>query len=235
MAYVTSDLSRRSFNKVVVGSALAGTLPLTVADEDSSEFWLRYIVGSCMYGYTPVDEILPEVKKTGASAIDIWPKRHGNQREQLDEMGEAAFADLLAAHDVRLGCITQYVLGPFGLKEEMKLAKRLGCSTIVTGGVGPKGLKGDELKQAVQKFVEQMKPHLEGAAENGVTIAIENHGNNLIQSPDSLRWLVELCDDDHLGIALAPYHLDQDEEILSDLIRTLGNRIEMFYGWQHGH
>lgn len=235
MAFVTPDLSRRRFNQAVVGTALAGTLPLTVADEDSSEFQLRYIVGSCMYGYTAVDEILPEVSKTGATAIDIWPKRHGNQREQLDEMGEAAFAELLTAHHVHLGCITQYVLGPFGLKEEMKLANRFGCPTIVTGGVGPKGLTGDDLKQAVQKFVEQMKPHLEGAAENGVTIAIENHGNNLIQSPDSLKWLVELCDDDHLGIALAPYHLDQDEEMLSDLIRTLGNRIEMFYCWQHGH
>ena len=123
----------------------------------------------------------------------------------------------------------------FGLKDEFKLAKRLGCPTIVTGGAGPKGLKGDDLKQAVQKFVEQMKPHLEAAAENGVTIAIENHGNNLIESPDSLKWLVELCDNDHLGIALAPYHLEQDETMLSDLIRTLGNRIAMFYCWQHGH
>ena len=41
-----------------------------------------------------------------------------------------------------LGCITQYKLGPFGLQDEMRLAKRLGCRTMVTGGKGPKGLAG---------------------------------------------------------------------------------------------
>ena len=86
-----------------------------------------------------------------------------------------------------MGCITQYKLGPFGLQAEMRLAKRLGCPTIVTGGRGPRGLKGADLKSAVQKFIEQMKPHLTVAEETGVTIAIENHGNNLIESPDSLK------------------------------------------------
>ena len=195
---------------------------------------LNYILGSCMYGYSPLLEILPQVRKTGATAIDIWPKVHGNQREQLDEMGEEKFAHLLKQHDVTLGCITQYKLGPFGLAEEMKLAKRLGCRTMVTGGRGPKGLKGGELKAAVGKFVEQMKPHLAVAEENGVTIAIENHGNNLIESPDSLKWLVELRPSKHLAVALAPYHLPQDTELLATLIRDLGDGIAMFYAWQHG-
>ena len=78
-------------------------------------FQLRYMLASCMYGYTPLAEILPEVGKTGATAIDIWPQGHGNQREQLAEMGEAAFAALLQQRSTTLGCITQYKLGPFGL------------------------------------------------------------------------------------------------------------------------
>ncbi len=195
---------------------------------------LRYIVGSCMYGYTPLAEIVPEVSKTGAQAIDIWPKVHGNQREELDEMGEEAFAELLKRHGIRLGCLTQYKLGPFGLQPEMRLAQRLGCSTIVTGGKGPKGLQGRELKQAVTDFLEKMKPHLAVAEETGVTIAIENHANNLIESPDSLLWLSELRPSNHLGIALAPYHLPQDPELLAKLIRNLGPAISMFYAWQHG-
>ena len=104
----------------------------------------KYILGSCMYGYTAVDEIVPEVAKIGASALDIWPKVHGNQREQLDEMGEEKFAALLKKHDVTLGCITQYKLGPFGLQKEMQLAHRLGCKMIVCGGSGPKNLKDDK-------------------------------------------------------------------------------------------
>lgn len=194
----------------------------------------RYIVGSCMYGETDVREILPEVAKTGAAALDIWPRVHGNQREQLDALGEEVFHGLLKQHKVELGCITQYKLGPFGLQDEMRLAQRLGCRLIVTGAVGPKGLQGAELKSAVSKFVEQLQPHLAVAAETGVTIAIENHGNNLIDTPDSLRYLVELCDSPHLAIALAPYHLEQDAEMLAQLIRELGSRLAMFYAWQHG-
>jgi len=64
-----------------------------------------------MYGYTDLGTILPEVAKTGASAIDIWPKVHGSQREQLDDMGEERFAALLTRHHVALGCVTQYKLG----------------------------------------------------------------------------------------------------------------------------
>ena len=194
----------------------------------------KYILGSCMYGYTAVGEIVPEVAKIGATALDIWPKVHGNQREHLDDMGEGKFAALLKQHDVTLGCITQYKLGPFGLQQEMRLAQRLGCTTMVCGGSGPKNLKGKELKAAVGHFVEQMKPHVEVAEETGVTIAIENHGNNLIDAPDSLKWLAELRTSNNLGIAFAPYHLEQNETLQSNLIRTLGSSIVMFYAWQHG-
>ena len=195
---------------------------------------LKYILGSCLYGYTDVAAIMPEVAKIGASAIDIWPKVHGNQREQLGEMGEAKFAELLKQHHVKLGCITQYKLGPFGLQDEMRLASRFGCQTMVTGGEGPKGLAGDDLKKAVRDFVEKMKPHLELAGQLGITIAIENHAKNLIEAPDSLKWLVEFRPSRHLGVALAPYHLPQDEKLLADLIRSLGDGIAMFYAWQHG-
>ena len=101
-------------------------------------------------------------------------------------------------------------------------------------GSGPKNLKGAELKTAVAAFVEKMKPHIAVAEETGVTIAIENHGNNLIESPDSLKYLAELRPSKRLGIAFAPYHLPQDPKLIADLIRDLGESIEMFYAWEHG-
>ena len=230
-----SLLTRRSFcaaSAVAVGSAV---MPRTLADAAESEpFQLKYILGSCMYGYQYVGEILPEVRKTGATALDIWPKVHGNQREQLTDLGEDKFSAMLKQHEITLGCITQYKLGPFGLQDEMRLAQRFGCRTIVTGGRGPAGLKGSELKAGVQDFIEKMKPHLEVAEETGVTIAVENHGNNLIESPDSLKWLAELRPSKHLAIAFAPYHLPQDADLLGRLIETLGDSIAVFYAWQHG-
>lgn len=233
MKHESTLLNRRQFTGLL-GAATTGLAlsPFVRAADD--EFKLRYIVGSSMYGYTDVEEIMADVRKTGATAIDIWPKKHGNQREQLAEMGEEQFAALLKKYDISLGCITQYSLGPFGLREEMRMAQRFGCPTMVTGGSGPRGLKGTELKAAVGKFIEKLKPHLAVAEETGVTIAIENHGNNLIESPDSLKWLSELRPNKHLGVALAPYHLPQDEKLLADLITTLGDSIAMFYAWQHG-
>jgi len=228
------SISRRQFNLAATAAIATPLLQRPLQAAGNEPFSLKYILGSCMYGYQYVGEILPEVRKTGATAIDIWPKMHGNQREQLDDLGEEKFASMLKQNDITLGCITQYKLGPFGLQDEMRLARRLGCQTIVTGGKGPAGLQGSELKASVKEFIEKMKPHLAVAEETGVKIAIENHANNLIQSPDSLKWLAELRPSKHLGIALAAYHLPQDEILLSELIATLGDSIAVFYAWQHG-
>ena len=235
------NTTRRSFLESVAAvgaaSAVSGLGVMTRAQEpvpEKAALKLKYIVASCMYGYMYLGEILPEIAKCGATHLDLWPKRHGNQREQLQDMGEELFGRLLEKHNVKVGCITQYPLGPFGLQEEMRLAKRLGCELIVTGGDGPKGLAGAELKKAVGVFVEKMKPHLAVAEENGVTIAIENHANDLFESADSLRYLHELSPSKHLAIALAPYHLPQAAEQLAALIRELDQSIAMFYGWQHG-
>lgn len=228
------QLSRRQFCATTAVGVSGACLGPFVGAQQPADFRLRYMAASCMYGYQSLAEILPEVQKTEATAIDLWPKVHGSQREELDELGEEKFSELLRQHEVALGCITQYPLGPFALQNELKLAARLGCRTIVTGAKGPAGRAGQELKQAVVAFVEQMKPHLAAAEEAGVTIAIENHANSLIESPDSLKWLAELRPSKNLGIALAPYHLPQETRLLSDLIRTLGDSTAIFYAWQHG-
>ena len=220
----------------VMGAGSARAQPSDEAKAASEkEFTLNYMLASCMYGYMYVGEILPEVAKCGATHVDLWPKKHGNQREQLTDLGEDRFAELLKKHNVKLGCITQYALGPFGLTEEFQLARRFGCQLIVTGGEGPKGLAGVELKSAVGGFVERMKPHLAVAEENNVTVAIENHANNLFDSADSLKHLRDLAPSKFLKVALAPYHLPQDAEELAALIRDLGDSIAMFYAWQHGN
>jgi sugar phosphate isomerase/epimerase len=227
-------LSRRAFCAATSAAVAGKLLPNSSAKSVPRRFQLKYILGSCLYGYQYVGEILPEVRKIQATAIDIWPKVHGNQREQLSDLGEEKFASMLKQQEITLGCITQYKLGPFGLQDEMRMAQRFGCQTIVTGGHGPKRLKGDELKKGVAAFIEKMKPHLAVAEETGVTIAIENHANHLIESPESLKWLADLRPSKHLAIAFAPYHLPQDEKLLGELIETLGSAIAVFYAWQYG-
>ena len=198
-----------------------------------SGFRFRYVLSTCLYGNGRIEQILPEVRKTGAEFIDVWPKNFGGQREQMDEIGLEKTAALLKQRKVRIGALSRYDLGPFGLEPELKVARVFRCQTIVCGARGPRGLAGAELKAAVREFAESMKPHIAAASEAGVTIGIENHGSALIEHPDSLKWLVEFTPPG-LGIALAPYHLDQDPVAIARLIRELGNRIVFFYAWQHG-
>lgn len=201
---------------------------------DDKPYSLRYMLASSLYGQMDLRTILPEVSKTGASAIDIWPMIHGNQREQIDLMGLESFAELLETHKVKLGCITQYKLGPLSLQQEFPLAKRFGCETVVTGAIGPKDLRGNELKQAVSKFIEQMKPHVDAASASNITIAIENHANSLISTEESIRYFTELNRSPNLAIAFAPYHLPQDAELLAKLLSDILSSVRVFYAWQHG-
>jgi len=209
-------ITRRTFLHAL-GAAAA-----TSAFAAAAPFRLRYILSSAMYGEMPLDVILPEVAKTGCEAIDIWCKVHGNQREQVTEMGDDAFAALLTKHGVKLGVSTRYPLGPFKLQEEMAWVKKLGGKVIVCGSGGPKNLEGAEAKAAIAKLMEEMKPHAAKAEELGVTIAIENHSGSALSHPDSIRAFGELNKSPALGVAFAPHHLHRWADQMPALIRELG-------------
>ena len=228
------QVNRRDFLRRLAVGACTGCCGCVALSRDQRSFRLRYVVASSMYGRMRLDDILPEVRKTGAEHIDIWPERHANQREQIEQMGQAQFAAKLKQHKVKLGILSRYDLGPFGLQDEMRFAGELGGSTIISGSRGPKDLEGHALKQAIAEFVEKMKPHIAAAEQTGITIGIENHANSLIQSPDSMRWFAEMSPSEHIGIALAPYHLPQDPVLIAELIEYLGDYLVHFYAWQYG-
>jgi sugar phosphate isomerase/epimerase len=231
-ATATATMAASVGGELLPFSAASADEPATSSGAPSRK--TRYLLASCMYGTFPLEKILPEVAKVGATHIDIWPRPHGDQREQIKALGRERFAQMMAEHQVKLGILTHYDLGAFRLQDEMRVASELGGSMLIAGSGGPKDLQGPELKAAVRKFVEKMKPHVAAAAELNLTIGIENHANSLIDSPDSIRWLGELSDSDHLGVALAPYHLPQDENLIAGLIEGLGPRLVHFYAWQHG-
>ena len=184
------SISRRRFLKY--SSLCSLTIPRLPNAMPKEKFALNYIISSCMYGTLPLNLILNEAKKLNIDHIDIWPRKHGNQREQIDQMGLDNFSELLNVNNVKLGSITRYDLGPFKLQNEMKVCSKLGGNLLICAGQGPKGLSGAKLKSAIKSFSEKMRPHVLAAEEKGIKIGIENHSGNLINSPDSLKWLLEL-------------------------------------------
>ncbi len=225
---------RRMCRLLAAGPAALSFAPGLLSGAGPKPFALNYAIASSMYGTLKLEDIVPEVPKTVAEVIDLWPLRHGDQREQMDAMGHEKFAELIARHGVRLGMTTRYDLGPFGLQDEMRVLRKFGGRLVITGSKGPRDVSGEEAKRAVKEFVERMKPHVAVAEELGVTIGIENHARALIATPDSIRYLAEFTPSKHLGVALAPYHLPQDEKLLAGLIEDLGPALAHFYAWQHG-
>jgi sugar phosphate isomerase/epimerase len=238
----TKHLTRRDALGAIAAAALTPS-----AFAASKPFKINYTLASAMYGTAPLAEILPEAKKTGARSVTIWPKVHGDQREQIEAMGHDAFVAMMRKHKLRLGAVACYKLGPFGMRDEMRFARKIadalgqkGEVVLITGGKGPRDLKGAELKAAVLEFAEKLKPEAEVAAETGCAIAIENHGNNLFDTPDSMRWFAEAIDTRRLGIAFAPHHLvpaylPEDGKALGALARELGPAVRYVYAQQYGH
>jgi len=225
-----NEMGRRDMLSLLMATA---AIPLC-SHADDSDFRLKYILASALYGTMDLDVILPEVRKAGAAHIDIWCLKHGNQREQIDSMGLDAFAALLVKHDVKLGAMTRYPLGPFGLQDEMKVLQKSGGRVIVTGSGGPKGLAGDALKTAIRNFIEKMKPHVASAEQLGVTIAIENHSGSMLSSVDSMRYFAEYNTSRNLGVAFAPHHLHDAVAQMPKLIEDLGSNVVFFYAQEHG-
>ncbi len=227
-------MRRRRAGQLVMGSGFAGLLGVRAEAKKEEAFGLRYILSSAMYGEMPLAEILPEVEKTGCEAIDIWCKVHGNQREQIEEMGHEKAMALFEKHGVTPGVFTRYPLGPFGLQKEMPVAAKFGAKIVLCGTVGPSEPSGDEAKRAVKAFLEKMKPHVAAAEAAGVTIALENHDRQLLYHPDSLRYFAEFNRSKHLGVALAFHHLHRFVPEIPALIRDLGNtQIPFIYFQEH--
>jgi sugar phosphate isomerase/epimerase len=237
-------MKRREFiTKSVAGAGAAMAPGWAMAAREEKAFALKYMLASSMYGDLPLEVVLAEVKKTGAEAIDLWPRKHGTQRDEVEEMGHEAFWRMLEKTGVRVGGTTRYDLGPFDLEDEcVFLINSDGGGVIVTGSKWPEkklvNPTGPELKAAVRAFVDRMSETVFYAeVSNPVHVAIENHGNSLISSPDSIRWFLEMCDSPHVGIALAPYHLEEqgeDGESMGALIEEIGDRLFVFYAWQYG-
>lgn len=236
-------LSRKTFNKRLVETTLA-TASLTAIDHQllaHEKYKFNYILCSAMYGTMKLEEVLPEVHKTGSNGIDLWPLVHANHREQAEKMGKEAFKALLLKNKVKVTGMACYKLGPFGLQNEMKYAREISGpgTTFVCASRGPKKLKpGKELKNAVRDFCEKLKPHVEVAEELGMKIAIENHSGSMIHTKESILWFHEMSDySDSLGIAYAPHHLEKanlNANEMGQLIIDLDSTVKYFYAQQYG-
>ena len=224
----------RRHSLALLGSTLLAPRPVSAAEPGWAP---RYVLSSAMFGTLPLVTVLPEVAKTGSVGIDIWRKGHATHREQITEMGDEAFRQLLQKNKTRLCVSTCYPLGPFRQDAEMRWVKALGGNMTVcgSGAMGPRDPVGQEAKRQVKAFFEKLKPHYELAESLGVTMAIENHKNAMLSSPDSMRYFYELNPSPNVGLAFAPHHLHDAIDQIPQLIREGGKKNIPFIYFQEHH
>ena len=137
-----TTLTRRTWMSST--AAVLGTASLGGEESPNSRWRPNYILSSALYGTATLSEILPEVTKTGATSIDLWPQPHGTQREEIESCGVEQVQQLLEKHDVRLGGIACYRPGAFKLDSEFAVARQLGDpeTVLVTTAPGDSTLSG---------------------------------------------------------------------------------------------
>ncbi|MBL9200567.1 MAG: sugar phosphate isomerase/epimerase [Opitutaceae bacterium] len=226
--------SRREFLQSLATATLATALP---AAATPAPFRLRHVLSTNQYGTLPIADIVPQLAPAGCIGLDIWAGRWGNQREQIDAMGHDRFAALLAQHRAAVSCYTCMDPGFQRCEPHLRAMKKFGGNQIIAGfpnAPGGKELRGAALRTAIRGSLEKLKPIIAIAGELGVELAIENHLNGLLETPDGVRMLAEEIRERHVGIALAPFHLPQEAASLGQLVDDVAPKILYFYAWQFG-
>lgn len=233
--------TRREFFRSVGAAIVVGGVVRQTASPGNAAtargFKLNYVLSTNQYGTLPIADILPQMGPAGCSGLDIWAGRWGNQRQQIDFLGHERFAGMLKDSGAKVSCYTCMDPGFTKCEPHMRAMVKFGGDMIVAGFPNvPNGkeLRGEALRKGIRGSLEKLKPIIGVAGELGVKLAIENHLNGLLETPDGCRVLAEEIKEKHVGIALAPFHLPQDAALLGRLTADLGDRIFYYYAWQYG-
>ncbi len=180
----------------------------------------------------PIEQACERIAKLGFEAIDIWSAHEScpHLDDVAKRLGAEGLKKLLAKHKLKLFAFSVY---RGGFERYAELLGKAGGGVAVRGSTGP--CKPEELTGRMRQFIEGLKPLVEQAEKNNSYLAIENHGNALLDSLDSLKAFVDVNNSKRLGIALAPYHIQTLKASASvpEAIRICGKQLLFFYAWQH--
>ena len=178
----------------------------------------------------PIEQACDRIAKLGFDAIDIWSAHEGcpHLDDAAKRLGAEGLKELLAGCKLKLAAFSVY---SGGYSRYAELLGKVGGGVAIQGSAPP--CKPEELTSRMRQFIDDLKPLVALAEKNNSYLAIENHGQALLDSVDSLKAFVQLNGSPRLGIALAPYHLQASNASVPDAIRVCGKQLFFFYAWQH--
>ncbi|MFV1967155.1 MAG: sugar phosphate isomerase/epimerase family protein [Pirellulaceae bacterium] len=192
---------------------------------------MRLSTSSIHYMHLPIEKACEAIAKLGFRGVDIWSAHAGcpHLDDVLDRLGPDGLQEVLARTDLDLFAFSVY---RGGYARYAELLGQAGGGVAVRGSSGP--CEPNELQARMRAFLESLKPEVELAEQHNGYLAIENHGNALLDSLDSFKAFADMNRSPRLGIALAPYHLQGINISVEEAIAACGKQLFFFYAWQRG-
>ena len=232
---MNENLNRRDFLKVVSVGAGAGITALSCTafgriSADEEKWRMRLSTSSIHFMQLPIEKACERIANLGFEAIDIWSAHEGcpHLDDVAKRLGPDGLKKLLAEHKLKLFAFSVY---QGGYARYAELLGKAGGGVAVQGSAPP--CEPEELTVRMRKFIDELKPLVELAERHNSYLAIENHGDALLCSLDSLKAFVDINTSPRLGIALAPYHIQTLKASVPEAIRICGKQLFFFYAWQH--
>lgn len=220
-------ISRREFLRGAAGMALG-----TSAGGAAPGRWtMRLSTSTIMFKSLPVEQALERIAGLGFEAVDIWSphEKCPHLDDVLSRLGGEKLRALLDKLGLKLFAFSVYA---GGYRKYAELLGRAGGGVAVRGSAGP--CRPEDLTARMKAFLEGLKPDLDLLEKYDSRLAIENHGNTLLDSIDSFKAFVDLNRHPRVGLALAPYHLQARKDSVEEAIATAGGQLFFFYAWQKG-
>jgi len=209
------------------GSLFAAEQPQV---EPPKEPWkMRLSASSICFMELPIEQAIAKIAGLGFEGIDIWSAHEGcpHLDDIAKRLGPSGLKDLLARHKLKLFSFSVYA---GGFAQYAELLGGIGGGVAVQGSPGP--CKPEELTARMKQYMEELKPLSDLAGKHNSFVAIENHGDALLNTLDSLKAFVDLNSSPRVGVALAPYHLQGLKVSVPEAIRVCGKQLRFFYAWQ---
>lgn len=220
-------MNRRHFVELAAASSAA--LASGCVTPLSSRWRLRQSTSSIHFKSLPIEQACERIAGLGFTGIDVWGAYDGcpHLDEALNRLGASGLADLLTRHRLELCAFSTYV---GGYARYAALLGGVGGGLAIQGSAGP--CAPAELTKQMRTFFESLKPLAELAEQHRSWLAIENHGQALLDSLDSFKAFVDVNPFPRVGLALAPYHLQARGDSVEEAIRISGGQLRFFYAWQ---
>jgi len=227
-------LDRRSvLKRMGAAAAIPCLTAIGAADNsrasDSRPWRMRLSTSSIHFMELPIEQACARIADLGFEAIDIWSAHEDcpHLDDVAQRLGPAGLRELLARHNLKLFAFSVY---RGGYARYAELLGKAGGGVAIQGSTKP--CAPEELSARMRQYIESLKPLVELAEEHNSYLAIENHGNALLNSLDSLKAFVQTNTSPRLGIALAPYHIQGLGASVPEAIRISGSQLLFFYAWQ---